>query len=821
MIDTFLNEDGSITTSDPTGNGTPGFPIDDGIAANDTDVEGGVLSVQLVDPPAHAAAFNLNADGTFFYQPLPNFNGNDTFTYRVNDGVLNSNNIGTVTLTVNEVNDAPIARDDELTIDEDVPLNIDQSELLANDDAGPDPNEDSQTLVITSVDSFSAQGGTVSLEDGRVIYTPPSNFSGTDTFVYTVTDNGTTGGVPAPLSASATVTVIVLDKNDPPTTGVDSLTTAEDTPGTIAISTLLSNDIPGPPDEAHQTLTFLGVQAQSTNGGTVVVDGDNVIYTPPLDFVGTDTFFYEVQDDGTSGGVFDPATSVGTVSVTVTPVNDAPRIQMPFGEVSMQEDEAPRSINLGNIFFDPDVTTNGDMLSFTVVSNSNGGLVTATVNGDQLMLQLVADQNGSSLIEVEARDQAGATARDTLTLTVVPVNDAPRLVQPIPDIIVDEGDDDPEIVLTPQYFFDPDVALNGDTLTLAVASNSNPLLVMPIIVGNRLRLQLADNRSGVSTITVSATDSFGLSINDTFNLVVNEVNNVPITAPDSYTVPQGATLTTTDPFGVSGGPEDDGVLANDRDPEGQPLTAVLVSGPQFASSFTLNANGTFSYRHNGASRTTDSFTYRASDGVGQSVVTTVTINIGDPLPPPHQNPVFAMDVNADGFLSPIDALLIINLLNTNIGDGSVENLPPPPPYRDVDGNNFITALDALLVINALNDRLSGGEGEGEGEGALSSTRVDTAGSAFALSDALGFQFNAARAPDNSHLEMRLADRPARRLQGPAQPNIEEQVYGLEDLIGDSDWATGLIGNDDPLTDESIDLALTSLLGDEGLEEPQL
>jgi PhoPQ-activated pathogenicity-related protein len=73
---------------------------------------------------------------------------------------------------------------------------------------------------------------------------------------------------------------------------------------------------------------------------------------------------------------------------------------------------------------------------------------------------------------------------------------------------------------------------------------------------------------------------------------------------------------------------------------------------------------------------------------------------------PWQNPVDSLDVNNDGFETPIDALLIINRLNT-VGPGDVPALTDatPPPYYDTTGNNVITGLDALLVISALNDHV--------------------------------------------------------------------------------------------------------------------
>ncbi|MEZ6135389.1 MAG: tandem-95 repeat protein [Pirellulaceae bacterium] len=815
-----LDEDSSISTSDPDGTGSPGFLIDDGIAANDIDPEGGPLGVEQVTGPQHAAEFNLLSDGTFFYRPLPNFEGTDTFTYRVNDGVLNSNNIGTVTITVREVNDSPIAAGDSLSIDEDQVLDIPTSVVLANDAAGP-ANESGQVLTVTGVDGVSAQGGSVDLIGGRIIYTPQSNFSGVDTFKYTISDNGTTGGVAAPLSATATVTITVADKNDAPIIGADSRTTTEDTPLNVTASSLTSNDSVGPQNEIDdgQTLTFVRVLPDSTAGGTVTYSGGangTVTYTPPADFAGTDTFFYEVRDDGRSGGIADPQSSIGTVTVTVTGVNDAPRIQSPLGTLTVNEDAPAPVVDLSTIFTDPDVITSGDRLTYTIVGNSRPGLVTPSITDDKLTLQLVADQNGQAIVVVRATDLAGETVQSTLTLNVTPVNDAPRLVASLPDLTVAEDQVLPGIPLSPTYFFDPDVILNGDVLTFAVVSNSNPLLVTPSISGGVLNLSLVSNQAGAAVITISATDTSGQTINDQFSLVVTPVNDVPVTNSDSYTVQQGTTLTTTDPRGLVGGTEDDGVLANDSDPEGAQLSAVLVRGPSNATAFALNPNGTFTYRHNGVSQTTDTFTYRAFDGAGQSVETTVTISISDPPPPPHQNPINRLDVNADGFVSPIDALLIINLINSFPSNDPipVSALPAPPPYRDVDGNNIISGNDVLQVINFLNSRGGAGEGEGEGADGL------LGGSIVASSTVPQGTFDSAlgsgselvgRSRDNARIGVRMIAGDA--LIGPALPPSQAVFAEVGASTGDSVDTSWVEGQDDESTEKPEDLALASLFDD--------
>ncbi len=723
--DTYtFNEDSLFSTTDASGLVSPGFLIDDGIAANDQDPDGGPLRVELLTFPQFAAEFNLNSDGTFTYRPIANFNGVDTFIYRVNDGVLTSNNIGTVTINVSAVNDVPVAGNDTATIDEDTVLNVSEASLLSNDTPGP-ANEASQTIRITGVTPISIQGGTVRLENGRVIYTPPSNYSGSDSFSYTVTDNGTTGGLSAPQSSTGIVNVTILDKNDAPIASPKEGSTFEDTTAVFTTAFLTEGVLPGPPNEAGQIVTFRGVIATSTNGGTVILVGSEVRYTPPKDFNGTDTFFYEVIDNGFSGTVSDPMIGRGTVTVTVIPVDDAPELRSPpIGTITMLEDEATRVIDLNTVFFDADVATNGDSLSFTVLTGHNTALVSPSINGNRLSLQLVPDANGTTTLRVQATDSTGKTVTGTLTLVVTAQSDAPLLVNALADIETDEDVNPLSVSLSPFFFNDPDIA-NGDVLSYAVTSNSNPLLVTPTISSTGvLSFVLGQNRSGSAVLVIQVRDLAGQTVSDTMTVKVLPVNDAPIGVADSYTVPRGTTLTTTDPRGINTNPADNGVLANDTDAEGSVLTARRVITPPSHGTLTLNLDGTFTYVHNGQSQVTDTFTYVANDGTLDSAPTTVTLTIGQAPPPLHQNPQVIRDengatghrdVNADGFITPIDALLIINLLNSG-GSGPVAGLPAPPPYRDVSGDNFISPLDALLVINYLNFRGRTGSGEGEMQG---------------------------------------------------------------------------------------------------------
>lgn len=282
----------------------------------------------------------VNGDGTVTrsgdlldFAPAENFFGTTTFTYTINDTLEGQTGGGvdstaTVTVTVTEKNDAPTAGDDAASGVEDIPLTIAASALTFNDTRGP-ANEDSQTLTILSATNISPAGGSVAVNAaGNVVYSPPSQYNGQAVFTYTVRDNGKTNGVDDFKTAVATVTVTFSEVNDAPIASTDTgISTPEDpvTPLTILGTTLTGNDSRGGgTDEAGQTLTLQSVAAVTAAAGAVTLNGGNAVYTPAGNFNGNFVFTYVVQDNGTTNGVLDAKTATGTVTVTVTEVNDAP-----------------------------------------------------------------------------------------------------------------------------------------------------------------------------------------------------------------------------------------------------------------------------------------------------------------------------------------------------------------------------------------------------------------------------------------------------------------------------------------------------------------
>ena len=215
------------------------------------------------------------------------------------------------------------------------------------------------------------------------------------------------------------------------------------------------------------------------------------------------------------------------------------------------------------------------MLSATPIQR----LVEPTIGPNDIFVRPKADQNGSAVIVFEASDRANNKVRNTLTVNVTPVNDVPRLAAPLPNLNVSEDSIIADTVLSPTFFFDPDVIPNGDTLAFSV-TNSNSDVVTATIVNGRLRLVLVPDASGLAIITVRVVDSTGNALEDSFDLAVAPVNDAPRVVNDTYTTPQGTELRTTDTRGtLTTARNDDGVLANDSDFEGNAFTARIVSLP--------------------------------------------------------------------------------------------------------------------------------------------------------------------------------------------------------------------------------------------------
>ncbi|HSL54519.1 MAG TPA: DNA/RNA non-specific endonuclease, partial [Pyrinomonadaceae bacterium] len=216
------------------------------------------FSFTIVTPPAHGQLTGTGANRS--YQPDPDFNGTDSFTFKANDGARDSNT-STVSITITEVNDSPSATDDTASTDEDEELQITASDLTTNDSAGP-ANENVQVLTVTSVSSTVDTHGTVSLSSGTITYTPDQNYNGPASFTYQVCDNGTTNGAADSQCTTGTVNVTVNAANDAPT--LNAIANQNINVGDTLTFTAVGADLDLPP----QTLSY-SLEGTVPSGATI------------------------------------------------------------------------------------------------------------------------------------------------------------------------------------------------------------------------------------------------------------------------------------------------------------------------------------------------------------------------------------------------------------------------------------------------------------------------------------------------------------------------------------------------------------------------
>ena len=271
-------------------------------------VGSGNLTYTIVTPPSHGTLSGSGANQT--YTPAPDYNGSDSFTFKVSNS-NGTSNTATVSITVLEVNDAPGAANDPASTNEDQTVTIAAATLTANDSKGP-ANESTQTLTVTEVAATADTHGTVTLSNGQVSYTPAANYNGAASFSYRVCDNGITRGASDSLCATGTVNVTVASVNDAPTVSIAA--PAPSVEGSAVAATATVTDV-----DANESFTYAWTV---TKNGVAFGAATSTSFSFTPDDNGTYAVSLTVTDSNGGSGS-------GSASVAVS--NAAPVIQAVSG----------------------------------------------------------------------------------------------------------------------------------------------------------------------------------------------------------------------------------------------------------------------------------------------------------------------------------------------------------------------------------------------------------------------------------------------------------------------------------------------------------
>ncbi|EJG1631641.1 tandem-95 repeat protein [Vibrio parahaemolyticus] len=494
------------------------------VLGNDTfEGDDQVVSLDTNNGPANGTV-SVNPDGSVTYTPNDNYHGTDSFTYIVTSGGVSEST--TVSVDVTPVNDAPVAKDDIATTQEDTAVTID---VLPNDS-----DVDGDKLSIESV-SVPKEQGTVEVVDGKLVFTPAKNFHGDAEITYTVTDGQ--------LTDEAKVTVTVNPVNDAPTIKVDAVESiTEDAVSTdTVVATLTVRDTDTPKDQLTVSLE------NNSNGYFVLVGNDVKLTQAGVDAVNNDEL--NLKDLTISASVSDGVnpTASDSDSLIVNRVNDAPTVENAIADQELSEDFATYTIDLNDAFKDSD-----SALNFSVSGNSN---VLVSIENGIATISPTADWNGSETLTFTATDPSGESISQTVNFTVAPVADIvadkATVVEDTSTVIKVVGND----------------TFEGDGKVVSLDTNNGPANgTVSVNPDGSVTYTPNDNYHGTDSFTYIVT-SGGVSESTTVSVDVTPVNDAPV-AKDDIATTQEDTAVTID------------VLSNDTDVDGDKLSIQSATVPE-------------------------------------------------------------------------------------------------------------------------------------------------------------------------------------------------------------------------------------------------
>jgi hypothetical protein len=660
-------------------------PVTIDVLANDgtnDDIPLDLSTVEILEQPENGTAV-LNPDNTITYTPNPGFFGDDELEYNVCavNGTCDSEpvRIEVIEVPFDQVgNQPPVANDDTAATGSGIPVTI---PALANDfDSDGDLTAANTTVTVQPTN------GTVTVgANGDLFYTPDSTFIGTDTLTYQIQDNDG-------LTDTAVVTITVTEQaptSQPPVAVNDQATTPANSPVTVNV---LVNDT-DPDDDINPA--SLAVITQPTNGTAIVNDQDRVIYTPNTDYVGPDTFTYQISDS-------EGSTATATVSITV---EENPVPEANDDTVAITQNDTTVIDILTN---DTSPASPLDVTSVTIITQPANGFVTVNPDGtieytpnqdytgpDSLVYQVsnsspnpqsdVATVNitvSEDIIPIAVNDSGTTRKNNSVTVPILDNDTIPGgevtpdmftgIVTPPANGTVIFDDTTGEVTYTPNVDF-----TGGDSFTYEIEGPDgtssatvlinvqNPLgpdaLDDEVTINEDSTIDIdvlandvpGDGALDAATLTIETQPSNGVTSVDTSTGIVTYTPNADFIGTDSFTYEIGntegefdtATVLVTvvedaapDALDDSIGTDVDTsvvipVLDNDVDSLNSilPDSVSIVSQPQNGT-VTVNADGTITYTPEAGYQGTDTFAYQIENEAGKFDVATVSVVVQQVAP---------------------------------------------------------------------------------------------------------------------------------------------------------------------------------------------
>ncbi len=576
------------------------------------------------------------SNGTLTYTSATNANGIATVTVVAHDdggianGGVDTSASQTFTITVVAVNDAPsFTSGGNVTVLEDSGA---YSQAWATAISAGPPNESSQSVTFTtSIDNnalFSTQPSVA--PDGTLTFTPLADANGTATVTVAAHDDGGTANGGVDTSAAQTFTITVTAVNDAPSFTKGGDVTVNEDSGAYSQANWATAISPGP------NALFSAQPAVNASG--------TLTFTPAPNANGIATVTIAAHDDGgtANGGV--DTSAAQTFTITVNAVNDAPSFTG-GGNVTVLEDSGAYSQAWATAISAGPADEASQSVTFTT-SNSNNALFSAQPSVDasgNLTFTAAPDAFGTATVAVVAHDDGGTanggvdtSAAQTFTITITPVNDAPSFTKG-PDVSVSSDAGAQSFVNWATSISAGPSNESAQTVSFLVSNDNNAAFTAQPAVTSSGTLNFTPAVSAPTTtvhVSVAAHDNGGTanggvdtSAAQTFNINITHANQPPVAGNDAYDAVGNTELA----VGTAGAQSatlaaSGSLLANDSDPDGDPIVAALGSASAGAS-VTVNANGTFTYLPPAGFTGDDTFTYTLSDDHAHTVMATVTIHV--------------------------------------------------------------------------------------------------------------------------------------------------------------------------------------------------